>query len=235
VPPPTKRPPNKPSAEAEEEGPSTFYVRMDPEGNPIDQPPAEEAPMKAPKKGLQVQLPDDDDDAKKAPPPPKAKPAAAAPTDRKGRRGNWWEHKDEPEPEPEPEPETEPIDEAPPSEDDVPGGTAILRVDEPPPPPPRRRAPPRVEPEPEQEEETEPRGRHEPAQDNRTQFLQVNNAPTPEEWRQQKAHEAAQQAHKSGVSQQGGGGWSAWRVAAILLGLALFFGVIAGALAVFHK
>lgn len=80
----------------------------------------------APKKGLQVQLPDDD-----VPPPPpvKAKPIAAPPAaGKKGRRGAWWDEEkgaadEEPPP---PPPADEPKDDA--GEHD--GATAFVRLGE---------------------------------------------------------------------------------------------------------
>jgi penicillin-binding protein 1A len=90
---------------------ATAFVRVDRPGRPGPKqaPLPRRPPPGAPKKGLQVQLPDDDEPA---PPPPPRRVAAPLP-DSKGRRGNWWDAKaeklaDEPEPEPEPAPEPEP-------------------------------------------------------------------------------------------------------------------------------
>jgi hypothetical protein len=131
---------------------ATAFVRIeDVKPAPSKLPPLRQAPAQgAPKKGLQVTLPDDDP----PPPPPKPKPVPVS-VKKKGRRGDWWNHKsdsgddleeevteNEPAPEPEPEPEPEPA----PEHD---GATAFLKVEAPPPPPPRKKkAPPREEPEP---------------------------------------------------------------------------------------
>ncbi|MCA1827588.1 MAG: PBP1A family penicillin-binding protein, partial [Myxococcales bacterium] len=90
----------------------------------------------APKKGLQVTLPDDEP---AAPPPPK-KIVPKVP-DKKGRRGAWWDEKTEPEPEPDP--------------DDLPGGTALVKVERPPPEPEPEPEPPPPPPPP-KEIEVEP-------------------------------------------------------------------------------
>ena len=141
-----------PDDEAANDG-STAFVRVEDLGGPR----GKSAPL-APRKGLQVQLPDDE-----PPPPPKPKPQAAAPAGKKGRRGNWWEKgKDNPpddEETTEPAGDPEPAPEEPP-EDDGAGATAFLRA-EVPPPAPRRRAP---EPE------------AQPAEDNRTQFYRPDEA-----------------------------------------------------------
>ena len=65
----------------------TAFVRLDAPGVP----PRRGAPQKpqplAPRKGLQVQLPDDEP----APPPPPPKRVIPKPADKKGRRGAWWD------------------------------------------------------------------------------------------------------------------------------------------------
>ena len=235
--PPPKKPPDGESED--EQGPATFFVRMDPSGNPMDAPapPPAQAPGRAPKKGLQVQLPDDDEPA---PPPARPKPVAPV-ANKKGRRGSWWDEKSAAPDEPPPEEELPPEEPEPPlSDDDVAGATAMLRVDAPP-PPARRRAAPREAPEPEPEPEESERptlmrpGRdrgHAPeeqpaAADNSTQFFDLNTGPTPQELRQQAAKEAA----KSDAPEAKAGGLSAAHVVAILLVLALLGGILAAALA----
>jgi penicillin-binding protein 1A len=98
-------------------------------------------PQSAPRKGLQVTLPDEEPTA---PPPPPKRVIAQPPADaKKGRRGAWWEEEgnkipDEPPPPPPPEPVAPPE----PSTDDAAGATAFVRVAPPPPPkPPPPRAP----------------------------------------------------------------------------------------------
>lgn len=116
-----------PEAPSDDEAGATAFVRVDRAGAPA--PPPARRPAKeplAPKKGLQVQLPDDEP----APAPkPKPKPAPE-PAGKKGRRGAWWDEEaakipDEPEPPPEPEPEPEPAEE---SEHD--GATAMFNVED---------------------------------------------------------------------------------------------------------
>jgi penicillin-binding protein 1A len=105
---------------------ATAFVRVDapglarrkPEAGP---PPRRPAEPSAPRKGLQVQLPDEE--PPEAPPPPRRVIAQPAPDAKKGRRGAWWTEEankipDEPKPPP-PEPE--------PSPDDVAGSTAFVR------------------------------------------------------------------------------------------------------------
>ena len=114
---------------------ATAFVRVegaDPRPAPV--PPrrgADTAPF-APRKGLQVSLPDEEP-AAAAPPP---RPVASLP-ETKGRRGAWWDTRQEPEPEPVP--------------DDLPGATAMLQAPEPEPEPP-----PEPEPAPPLEPEVEP-------------------------------------------------------------------------------
>ena len=153
-----KHPP--PDDEAVNDG-STAFLRVEdlaaPRGKseaPIPRrPPAEAAPS-APRKGLQVQLPDDE-----PPPPPKPK-AAAAPAGKKGRRGNWWDASAEklPEDEEPTQPAADPEPE--PAPDDAAGATAFLRTEPAPKPPPRRK---QREPEPE-------------PVDNSTQFYRPDDA-----------------------------------------------------------
>ncbi|TMB08055.1 MAG: hypothetical protein E6J64_03045, partial [Deltaproteobacteria bacterium] len=102
----------------------------------------EQAPV-APRKGLQVSLPDEEP----APPPPPKRVAPPVP-EKKGRRGAWWDEEagaipDEPQPAaPEPPP-PEPA----PSEDDSPGATAFFRAPRAAkPPPPAEPVEPEVEP-----------------------------------------------------------------------------------------
>ena len=158
-----RRPPppddENPTAASDDAPGATAFVRIeDVKPAPSKIPPLRSAPapvMGAPKKGLQVTLPDDDP----PPPPPKPKPVVAAPK-AKGRRGDWWNQKSDSgddvegevtanEPPPEPEPEAEA-----PEHD---GATAFIKV-EAPPPPRKKKAAPRAEPEPA------------PADDGRTQF-----------------------------------------------------------------
>ena len=105
---------------------TTQVVRVDREeaGPAPPVPRRTDAMPSAPKKGLQVQLPDDEPAPK--PPPPKV---VAPPPAKSGRRGAWWDEKhdkppDDPDdvaggtaivsaPEPEPEPEPEPVAAAP--------------------------------------------------------------------------------------------------------------------------
>ena len=146
----TMQPQMAPPPVAPDEGPandgSTAFVRLDqvpslPGGRKKSEagpPPrrVEAPPPGAPRKGLQVTLPDEEP----APPPPPKRVIAQPPADaKKGRRGAWWDEEagkitDEPPPPP-PPPE--------PSPDDKPGATAFVRV--PPPPPPK--PPPPAEPE----------------------------------------------------------------------------------------
>src|SRR5437870_1688454 len=102
----------------------------------------EQAPL-APRKGLQVSLPDEEP----APPPPPKRVAPPVP-EKKGRRGAWWDEEagaipDEPEPAA-PEP---PAPEPAPSEADSPGATAFFRAPRAAkPPPPAEPGEPEVEP-----------------------------------------------------------------------------------------
>src|SRR6266851_9823893 len=109
----------QPAPGADDAPGATAFVRLD---GPGGQRRSRNEPL-APRKGLQVSLPDEEP---APPPPPKRVVALPAPAQKKGRRGAWWdEHAaeipDEPEPEP---PEPEPV----PSEDDSPGATAFLRA-----------------------------------------------------------------------------------------------------------
>jgi hypothetical protein len=148
-----------------------------------------------------------------------------APSDKKGRRGNWWDQKGAADEEPPPEEAVDPHD--------VPGATAMLQV-EPKPPPPRRRAPPRADPEPVEEPEQptfqRPK-RKQPAEPAHTQMLDIRNAPTPEEIRQQ----AAKAAKAAEASEPPAEGWSATKVATVLIALAVVLGGIAVALALLLK
>jgi penicillin-binding protein 1A len=115
---------------ADENPGATAFVRLDADGAAAPLPPprrAEKAPL-APKKGLQVSIPDDEP----APPPPPKKKIAPPPLDKKGRRGAWWDEEQPKEKEPEP-----------PAEDDNPGATAFVRVE----PKPKPAPPPEPEPE----------------------------------------------------------------------------------------
>src|SRR5882672_12208907 len=135
----TPPPPPRPAADDVPGG--TAFVRLD---GPSGQQRSRKEPL-APRKGLQVSLPDEEP----APPPPPPKRLVAPPTPaKKGRRGAWWDEEaaqipEAPEPEPEPPPEPEPV----PSEDDSPGATAFLRARPSPKPAPPAEAPePEVEP-----------------------------------------------------------------------------------------
>ena len=125
------------SPEVDENPGATAFVRVDGgglAGKSAPLPARRVAPQpSAPRKGLQVTLPDDEPAA--PPPPKKVVPKEAAP---KGRRGNWWDAEAEKEAEPPPPPPPPP-----PSEDDVAGATAFVQV-----PRPKPKAPP-PEPEPE--------------------------------------------------------------------------------------
>ena len=121
---------SRPQAPVDGDSPgSTAVVRVDRVGSksaPL--PPsrrAETAPA-APKKGLQISLPVDEP---AAPPPPKR---SLPPAGKPGRRGAWWEEKQERQPEPDP--------------DDLPGRTALVQTAEPE-PEPEPPAPPPEEPE----------------------------------------------------------------------------------------
>ncbi len=156
---------------------ATAFVRIeDVKPAPSKLPPLRQAPAQgAPKKGLQVTLPDDD------PPPPPPKPKAVPVVAKaKGRRGDWWNQKsgsgddveeevaeNEPAPEPEPAPEHD-------------GATAFLKVEAPPPPPRKKKAPPREEPE--------------PADDGRTQFYRPEQVVLQAETRQRPAPETPPEA-----------------------------------------
>src|SRR5439155_5780510 len=102
----------------------------------------EQAPV-APRKGLQVSLPDEEP----APPPPPKRVAPLVP-EKKGRRGAWWDEEagaipDEPQPAAPERPPPEPA----PSEDDSPGATAFFRAPRAAkPPPPAEPVEPEVEP-----------------------------------------------------------------------------------------
>jgi hypothetical protein len=161
---------------------ATAFVRIeDVKPAPSKLPPLRQAPAQgAPKKGLQVTLPDDDP----PPPPPKPKPVVVE-AKKKGRRGDWWNQKSgsgddveeevtENEPAPEPEPEPEP--EAP--EHD--GATAFLKVEAPPPPPRKKKAPPEPAPP--------------PADDGRTQFYRPEQVVLQAETKQRPAPEKPPEA-----------------------------------------
>jgi hypothetical protein len=173
-----RRPPSpdddNPPASADDAPGATAFVRVeDVKPAPSKIPPLRSVPepvMGAPKKGLQVTLPDDEP----PPPPPKPKPVPAS-AKAKGRRGAWWDQKSDklgddeevtqgaaPEPEPEPEP----------AGDDAPGATAFLQAP-PPPPPKKKRAPPKAEPA--------------PADDGRTQFYKPEAVVLQAEARQRPA------------------------------------------------
>src|SRR3954469_7671380 len=117
---------------AEDEAPgATAFVRVDRTAPaPLPPPRRSDAAPVAPRKGLQVSLPDDEPAPVAAP-----KPAAPLPEEKKGRRGAWWDEKSEPIPEPAP--------------DDLPGRTAVFQPPEPVPIP-------EPEPVPEPEPEVEP-------------------------------------------------------------------------------
>src|SRR2546425_36568 len=123
----------------------TAFVRIEGAGAP-QRSRKEQAPL-APRKGLQVSLPDEEP----APPPPPKRVVAPPVPDKKGRRGAWWDEQaapipDEPEPAA-PEPPPEPPPELAPPQDDSPGATAFFRAPRPPkPPPPAEPAEPEVEP-----------------------------------------------------------------------------------------
>jgi penicillin-binding protein 1A len=122
-----------PLQSAEDDNPgATAFVRAGPAPGKSSPLPARRAAPQpsAPRKGLQVTLPDDEP----APPPPKK--VAPAEPEQRGRRGSWWDAKAEKEEEP-PPPPSEP---EPPSEDDVPGATAFVQA-------PRPKPKPRLEPE----------------------------------------------------------------------------------------
>ena len=165
---------------------ATAFVRVD-KGGALPPPPRRANPGNtAPKKGLQVRLPDDEPPP---PPPPKPKIAPEAPKG-KGRRGAWWDEKsassgdDEESTEPaapEEAPEETPA-EAPP--DDAPGSTAFLNVAEAP-PPPKRRAP---------ERRPEPAEEAPPADDGRTQFFKPDQVVLDADVRERPAPQAPPEA-----------------------------------------
>jgi penicillin-binding protein 1A len=119
---------------SDENAGATAFVRVD---RPVktgaaQAPLPRRPPPGAPKKGLQVQLPDDDEPA----PPPPPRRVAAPPPEAKGRRGNWWDAKAEKlADEPEPEPELEPAPEPEPEPEPPPVATAFVRAPRPKPPP----------------------------------------------------------------------------------------------------
>src|SRR5204863_1186550 len=111
----------------------TAFVRVDRGQKAAPLPPTRrpEQVHAAPKKGLQVSLPDEEPAA----PPPKKRPLPPPPDEKRGRRGAWWDEKPEKEPEPDP--------------DDLPGRTAVVQAPEPEPQPepePKPPAEPEVEP-----------------------------------------------------------------------------------------
>ena len=113
---------------------ATAFVRLDAGGAlPLPPPPrrgpAAKEPL-APRKGLQVTLPDEEPDA---PPPPKKRVAVVQAPVKKGRRGAWW---DEEQPK---DKEEEPIND---------GATAFVRVEKPAPPLPEPEPVPIPEPQP---------------------------------------------------------------------------------------
>src|SRR3954463_1689649 len=127
------RPRPPPPATADEAPGATAFVRVDaPGASAPPMPRRTETAPSAPKKGLQVTLPD----GEPAPPPPPTRPLPPPPPDHKGRRGAWWDEKQEQLPEPDP--------------DDLPGATAMVQA---PIPEPEPEPPP---PEPEREIEVEP-------------------------------------------------------------------------------
>ncbi|HZX96938.1 MAG TPA: transglycosylase domain-containing protein, partial [Myxococcales bacterium] len=127
------RPRPPPPATADEAPGATAFVRVDaPGASAPPMPRRTETAPSAPKKGLQVTLPDEEP----APPPPPKRPLPPPPPDHKGRRGAWWDEKQEQLPEPDP--------------DDLPGATAMVQA---PIPEPEPEPPP---PEPEREIEVEP-------------------------------------------------------------------------------
>lgn len=171
---PNQPPEELPDAGTDDAPGATAFVRVEDAGGPPPRraPPAAPA-SGAPKKGLQVQLPDDE------PPPPKPKPKPApAAAQSKGRRGAWWDEE---------KPKGGDEDEAPaapePSPDDAPGATAFLKT-EAPPPPPRRKAPaPRAEPE-----------EAPPAAEGRTQFFRPDEVMLQAEVRQRPPPQQAEPA-----------------------------------------
>lgn len=205
-------PPEDENPEAADDHPgATAFVRLDDAGK---LPPPRSAPAPtsgAPKKGLQIQLPDDE-----PPPPPKPK-VAPPPAKPKGRRGAWWNEKsagegEEEAPAEEAPPEEPPAEEAPeePPADDAPGKTAFLSV-EAPPPPPRRKAPARRE-----EPEAAP-----PADDGRTQFFKPDQVVLAAEVRERPAPVPVE----SGVP---------WKQILLALGIA-FLVIVLGLIFVFRK
>ncbi|HWE24690.1 MAG TPA: PBP1A family penicillin-binding protein, partial [Myxococcales bacterium] len=136
---PVQREPAPAPNAAEEVPGATVVVRA---GAPLPPPRRAPEPL-APRKGLQVRLPDDEP----APPPRPKRPVLQPPSeDAKGRRGAWWDEKAAPIPDEE-EPHVAPAPPAKPSSDDEKGATAFLRVRPPPPaPPPPEPIEPEVEP-----------------------------------------------------------------------------------------
>src|ERR1700674_3901299 len=116
---------------------ATAFVRVEsaaPRSAPVPPRRGTDSVPLAPRKGLQVSLPDEEPVA--AAPPPT--PEALLP-EKKGRRGAWWDAHPEPEPEPGP--------------DDLPGATAMVQAPEPEPQPEPE---PEPEPAPPLEPEVEP-------------------------------------------------------------------------------
>ena len=141
--PPAPRAKAPPTATGDEEASndgSTAFVRLDqvpplpgrkPEAGPPPRMPrlGEQPASSAPRKGLQVTLPDDEP---AAPPPPPRRVIAQPPADaKKGRRGSWWNdeagkvpEKPSPAPAPAQEPEEETVPDSP---DEMPGATVFVR------------------------------------------------------------------------------------------------------------
>ena len=99
---------------------ATAFVRLDKpsgrgKGDSAPPPLRRAPPQSAPKKGLQVTLPDDEPEAPK--PPPRAKLAPVA-DGKKGRRGNWWDEPTRKVSDEDMQPETAPVAEAEPAPDE---------------------------------------------------------------------------------------------------------------------
>src|SRR5215470_13488901 len=108
-----------PEAPAAEDMPgATVMLRA---GSPFP-PPSQTAEPLAPRKGLQVSLPDEEP---APPPPPKRTDPGPLPEEMRGRRGAWWDETAEPIPDEEPPP-APPARVHVPSPDDEKGATAFL-------------------------------------------------------------------------------------------------------------